>query len=103
VDGRWARMPTRAASTCLPRRDHRAGDATTAADERPGQGCRDPGPPPPNHGPRAATARPEDPVHRRWPGVARRATAPTAPHRATSDPAAGPPAINHLADSSPRP
>ena len=36
-------------------------------------------------------------------GVAHRATAPTAPHRATSDPASGPPAINHLADSSPRP
>jgi hypothetical protein len=48
LDGGWARMPGCAASIGLPRRDQRIGNAATAADDRPGQGRRNPGPPSPD-------------------------------------------------------
>src|SRR5262249_59711210 len=62
ADDHWARMPGRATSTGLPRRDQHAGDAAAASDERPGQGCRDPRPPTPDHGPRTAATRRESSV-----------------------------------------
>src|SRR5258706_16413342 len=43
-------MARRAATTGVPRCDERAHDPAAAADERPGQGRRDPRPTPPAHG-----------------------------------------------------
>src|SRR5258705_2510975 len=88
VGGDWAMMAGCAASTGVPRRDQRALTAATTAHERPGQGHRNPGPPAPDHAPRAATARREGPVHPRRPCVPRRAATPTAPPRAPPHPAA---------------
>src|SRR5215471_16583887 len=89
ADGNWAMIPGGATSTGLPRRDQRAGDAAPPPDERPSQGRGNLGPATPDHRPATATARPEDPVHPRRPGLARRAAAPIPPHRATPDTAAG--------------
>ena len=86
-----ARMIRCAASTGLPRRDQHARAAAAAADERPGQGRRDPRAAAPDHGPRTATARREGPVHPGRPGLARRPAAPATPRRTAQPAAAGPP------------
>ncbi len=70
-------MPHCAASTGLSRCDQRVGDAAAATHERPGQGRRNPRPPPPDHRPATTAARRDGPVHASRMGVARRAVVPT--------------------------
>src|SRR5260221_7148786 len=94
-------MLPRAATTGVPRRDERPRDATTAADERPGQGRRDPRPAPPDHGARTPTRQAEVAVRPDRPGVAGSAAPPAADAGATRPASAGAP--RHHPAVAPRP
>ncbi|MFT9474629.1 helix-turn-helix domain-containing protein [Streptomyces sp. Mo3] len=69
-------MTDRAATTGLPRCDECVRGAASAADERPGQRCRDPRPAPSDRGPGTPTRQEKDPVQLKRPGVPGGAAAP---------------------------
>ena len=79
-----------AASTGLPWCDERVRVTAATSDERPGQGCGDPGTTPPDHGPRAAAGHNPAAVPPQRPGVPGRPATPPPTGRARPVPAAGP-------------
>ncbi|MDX3230463.1 transposase [Streptomyces sp. ME19-01-6] len=78
VGGSRVMMIDRAAATGLPGRDECVRAAASAADERPGQGCGDPGSPPSDHGARTPTRWCPSTVHSERSGVPGGAAAPAA-------------------------
>jgi DNA-binding transcriptional regulator YiaG len=88
VGGGRGMMIGRAAETGVPGYDEHVRDAAAAADERPREGCRNPGPAPSDCGPGAAVERAAGPVPRERPGV---------PGHVAPGPAAGGPASDATA------
>jgi hypothetical protein len=64
-------------TTSRPERSHDVRPVPAATDQRPGQGCRNPGPAPPSHCAATTTRWRQGPLHPCGPGVAGRTAAPT--------------------------
>src|SRR2546425_4228151 len=88
IGGSRGMMIGRAVETGLPGRDERVRDAAPAADERPRERYRDPGPAPSDRGSGAAAERAAGPVPRHRPGDFGGAAVRPAPGSAAPDAAA---------------